>query len=560
MSLHLMFIASVIHSTRTFAKVVDKKVLITLKGAKQAITKYEEQGRGLRGFARQTGALLGRAGSYFETTLSVLPGGDFYALAALSLRLSLAPFRHAVLTQEVVSVLLDAAPVYLSHAERVLRLYPEDQDLQRSAAKLEIELRMTMDVLSTYFDVRSEIGWVPDRHQYLRRGKRHFAAGLAETTLPDGWPDKLAGPLVWDETGLEDFKQCTYTLNSQDVQEIRSATSGFKALQTDFFHLSRETFPLPTLSTTLAELTEQVHRGSGVVVLRGIDPRQFSEEENAIIFVGLSSYIAPKRGRQNPAGALLSMSRAMCDGNEIANLRWCICLTTTTRPSLGPTERQPFRTPRSPAAEGGENRIASIWDIYNRLAQSRPDIITLLAKDDWPHDTQVVCPNVDELHSPINRFGRNPAYHTRPLLHIADLKPIMIFARRLLTGSPMIPRTTGIPGLSEVQAEALDAVHFIAEETSRPLALAGGDIVFTNNLATLHSRGAFANTEYAKRHMMRLWLCNPEYAWRIPDSLQLAWDRIFPDSDRSDDFWPVTRKEQQRYKLRRNLSRSTSCG
>jgi len=41
----------------------------------------------------------------------------------------------------------------------------------------------------------------------------------------------------------------------------------------------------------------------------------------------------------------------------------------------------------SVANEGGENLLASSWKVYNELAATRPDIIQLLAQDDWVHDT-----------------------------------------------------------------------------------------------------------------------------------------------------------------------------
>lgn len=40
------------------------------------------------------------------------------------------------------------------------------------------------------------------------------------------------------------------------------------------------------------------------------------------------------------------------------------------------------------AAKGGEVLLSSSWRVYNEIvAQSRPDIINTLSKDDWVHDT-----------------------------------------------------------------------------------------------------------------------------------------------------------------------------
>jgi hypothetical protein len=37
------------------------------------------------------------------------------------------------------------------------------------------------------------------------------------------------------------------------------------------------------------------------------------------------------------------------------------------------------------AAVGGESRLASIWQVYNLLAESRPDLIHTLTEE-WPVD------------------------------------------------------------------------------------------------------------------------------------------------------------------------------
>jgi hypothetical protein len=42
--------------------------------------------------------------------------------------------------------------------------------------------------------------------------------------------------------------------------------------------------------------------------VRGLDPDDFSQEDNVVIFLGISSYIGPKRGRQDEEGNMLSES------------------------------------------------------------------------------------------------------------------------------------------------------------------------------------------------------------------------------------------------------------
>ncbi|KAK5449837.1 hypothetical protein LTS15_008409 [Exophiala xenobiotica] len=104
---------------------------------------------------------------------------------------------------------------------------------------------------------------------------------------------------------------------------------------------------------------------------------------------------------------------------------------------------------QSLAATGGRSVLAPAWTVYNELAATRPDLIHVLAEPNWPFDT----------------FGRSPSFYIRALMYYHQGKLITSFSRRLLVGHlPFEARTPGIPGLTEAQAEALDAVHFVAQK------------------------------------------------------------------------------------------------
>jgi hypothetical protein len=49
----------------------------------------------------------------------------------------------------------------------------------------------------------------------------------------------------------------------------------------------------------------EVHTGRGFFVLRGLQPTQFTREDNVILYLGISSYVAEQRGRQNHEGSLI---------------------------------------------------------------------------------------------------------------------------------------------------------------------------------------------------------------------------------------------------------------
>lgn len=67
-----------------------------------------------------------------------------------------------------------------------------------------------------------------------------------------------------------------------------------------------ESFPLPTIQEQLVRASLDVHEGRGFAIIRGLDPCKFSAEDNAIVFLGVASYIGEQRGVQDKKGSVLS--------------------------------------------------------------------------------------------------------------------------------------------------------------------------------------------------------------------------------------------------------------
>ncbi|KAF8079385.1 hypothetical protein FPV67DRAFT_1444519 [Lyophyllum atratum] len=83
------------------------------------------------------------------------------------------------------------------------------------------------------------------------------------------------------------------------------------------------------------------------------------------------------------------------------------------------------------AAKGGTSRISSTWKAYNELAETRPDLIKTLSEP-WPSDG-------------------------------------------FFTGFLALPRSIDIPAITEAQAEALDALHFLGKKYNLGLSFQKGD-------------------------------------------------------------------------------------
>ncbi|OTB14990.1 hypothetical protein K445DRAFT_12270 [Daldinia sp. EC12] len=362
----------------------------------------------------------------------------------------------------------------------------------------------------------ADIGYEVDETKFKQRAEARLKAGGLATDVPLGWPTEVKGPMVWSSQDFPNEEEYVYQLTEKDKAEIVEALNWFKNQGLDGSEVSRALFPLPTLGTHLDKLCEDVYSGRGFVIVRGLDPDAFSNEDMTIIYLGVSSYIAERRGKQDHRGSMLMhvIKRNDETDNQYSEdkpfhtdtVTDCLCLFVQSLPETG-----------------GRSVLASSWTVYNELAATRPDLIHVLAQPDWPFDT----------------FGRSPPFYKRALLYNHDDNLILSFSRRLLVGHlPFEPRSAGIPGLTEAQAEAIDALHFIAKKHEFKPRILKGDLRFINNMAIMHRREAFENSANNHRHLVRIWLNNEDKCWKLPEPLRIAWARVFEDEER-DAHWDI---------------------
>ncbi|KAK4234547.1 hypothetical protein C8A03DRAFT_47141 [Achaetomium macrosporum] len=355
--------------------------------------------------------------------------------------------------------------------------------------------------------VRPDIEWISSFKTFKERVERlQVLYPNRRTTLPSGWPAQVDNPRAWAGSDFKSEDDYVLHLSVKDVAEIEAGLAHFKDLPGNLGpdDVNPTTFPLPNLSSRLVEASEIIHEGRGFVVLRGLQPDKYSNFDNILLYPGVTSYIAKKRGLQDFDGRMILHIQAVVEDVKKHG-------SMPNSPYV--TRAQPFHTDicdvlalyaLNVAAYGGESFLAFSAKIYNELAKIRPDIIEVLAKDDWIFDD----------------FWQGQ-YHTRPLFFsFADHGPAFQFSRRPLTGSHFSPHHPSVLAMSELQAEVLDAVYFLAKEHALELRLRRGDMLVFNNFSMLHARSGFADeAQGKKRHMLRLWLrndweCYGDHEWR----------------------------------------------
>ena len=102
--------------------------------------------------------------------------------------------------------------------------------------------------------------------------------------------------------------------------------------------------------------------------------------------------------------------------------------------------------------------------------------------------------NVSSYGDPLKPYTSRPLLFHTPASETSPERVIIQYARRGFTGFLNLPRSKSIPPITEAQAEALDALHFLADRFSLTLDFQKGDIQYVNNLSIFHARDAFTDS------------------------------------------------------------------
>lgn len=129
--------------------------------------------------------------------------------------------------------------------------------------------------------------------------------------IPTGFPKCIVSPTAWTGADFENGEgreRYSLVLDEAEVVEIEQACDKFIDLGIPLECVSQESFPLPILGNKLKACATELTSGVGFLHIRGIDPQRYSNQMNVVLYLGISSYIGGKRGRQDELGNMLRAS------------------------------------------------------------------------------------------------------------------------------------------------------------------------------------------------------------------------------------------------------------
>ena len=304
----------------------------------------------------------------------------------------------------------------------------------------------------------------------------------------------VEGPSAWIGAELARHPETwIYQLSAAEIAELEAAAAA-SARGRDLAALGRADFTLPTLGSVLDRMRAEVLNGRGFVLIRGLPVEGKPIADAAAAYWAIGTRFGNPRS-QNAMGHLLGHVTDLGLATTDPNVR-----------TYQTTERQHFHTDScdivgllclKTAREGGLSSIVSSMAMYNKMAQTRPDLAARLF---LPFST--------------DRRGEVPAgekpYFDIPVYNDHEGYLSAIYSGTYIRSGQRFPDARR---LTAEDHEALEMFDDLAndKELRLDMELRPGDMQFLHNHTCLHDRTAFVDwpEPERKRHLLRLWLAAP---------------------------------------------------
>ncbi len=296
-------------------------------------------------------------------------------------------------------------------------------------------------------------------------------------------------PQAWLGADMAASEEWVRPFEPAEIEELERAARAAAASGKSLHELERNDFDLPLLSVRCRSWLRELDRGRGFMLLRGLPVERWGLELSQIAYLGLGLQMGGL-GSQNAAGDLLGHVRDTGENPDDPSVR----LYRTRR-------AQGFHTDGADviallclqrAKRGGESRIVSSVSVFNRILETRPDLVPLMFQPFY------FDRNEEQAE------GEDPAFPL-PLAYYDGTNLRMFYVGWYIRDAQRHP---SVPRLTPQQVELLDLIDATAEELSLAMDFQPGDVQLLKNSTMLHGRAAFEDWDDAprKRHLLRLWI------------------------------------------------------
>lgn len=303
-----------------------------------------------------------------------------------------------------------------------------------------------------------------------------------ETILTHPITDKCA----WRGQDISTKKDWIIELDSHLISVLDNALQSIKGLNKSAPNFNKSDISIEdnTFLDLIKNISEALENGYGFIVLRGLDPILYSEEELIDMFYILGVYLGDSV-YQNKDKQLLGYVEDVGDASK-KDTR--VYQTNAYLPYHSDLSDVVGLISIRKATTGGESSLVSFASVYNTILKEYPEYLAYYYHPAYYHHLGGDQPSL----SPIFSYwkGKLACRYLRKYIELGHER-------------------MHIP-MSRVQTDALDIFDEISHrpEYRLDMMLEPGDIQLCNNYVVMHSRASFENPEdnNKKRKLVRLWL------------------------------------------------------
>ena len=332
----------------------------------------------------------------------------------------------------------------------------------------------------------------------------------------------ITGADVWHGKDMARSQRWQRRLTPAQLAEIDAALAAARARRLDWEAMIAEDLPLPGLATLMNDIREELEDGSGLLMLRGLDPARYTLDELKIVYAGfcrqLGTLVFSNRGGEIMRG-IRDVGRDVGQRyGELSDGQGAAFLSSYSRTLSNQGLR--YHTDRCDvvallcirqAMKGGVSKLCSSPAVHNAMLARRPELCAALYEDVWRSRFGEEDEG-DSLGYPLpvwgQRNGKFTSHYSRTFVEAGQRRP-------------------EAPRVSPAQWEALDLLSDLADEFSFEMIFTPGDIQFVNNHVIYHARTAFEDEAESghDRMLLRLWLAMPN-SRALPEGHEVLWRSI----------------------------------
>lgn len=299
---------------------------------------------------------------------------------------------------------------------------------------------------------------------------------------------QITHPSAWTSRELGSRNAITRRLNSSELADIDRLLERTRDQPPQ--SVRREDADQPALVALAQEVRETIMHGRGVILLSGLDPAVYGEEQLERIYWALGTHLGDAAVQSHSGDRLGRVERD--DTNPVSRGYRSSGELSMHTDSYEVVGLQCIRQ----AASGGQSALVSALAIHNAILEERPDLLEPLYEGYYLAIAEA-------------RLSSKPVTD--------DKVPIFCYVDGLVScmyAGSFMREAARLKGV-DMPAKLAEAIAYFSKTAERDdlalrFMLEPGEILLWHNFTNLHSRTEFENDDTHKRLLLRLWL-TPEH-------------------------------------------------